>query len=315
MTVVPNRHSHNLPSWPSSFIGRERELAEVKRLVISTRLLTLTGVGGCGKTRLAGATADRLAASPLFEHGSWFIDLAGLSDPLAVPQTIAQVLSVPESHDRQIINSVADFLQHKRCLLILDNCEHLLLACAELAQTLLDADPHLHILATSREPLNVSHETVWLVPSLAVPEAYSPSPLTHLAKSEAIQLFVARASAALPGFALDESNAAAVVQICRRLDGIPLAIELAAARVKLLDVRQIADRVDDRLAIADAWQPDGAAASSDHARRARLELWIVVSARASVVPTAGRVRRWIYARGRRGGMRRRRSRPGAAGGD
>jgi non-specific serine/threonine protein kinase len=221
MTAVPNRHSHNLPSWTSSFIGRERELAEVKHLVISTRLLTLTGAGGCGKTRLAGATANRLAASPLFEHGSWFIDLARLSDPLAIPQTIAQVLSVPEAHDRHIINSVADFLQHKRCLLILDNCEHLLPACADLAQTLLDADPHLHILATSREPLNVSHETVWLVPSLAVPEAYSPSSLTHLAESEAIQLFVARAHAALPGFALDESNVAAVVQICRRLDGIP----------------------------------------------------------------------------------------------
>ena len=105
MTAVTNRHSYNLPSWPNSLIGREREMAEVKRLMASTRLLTLTGPGGCGKTRLAGATADRLAASPLFEHGSWFIDLAGLSDPLAVPQTIAQVLSIPEAHDRQIINS------------------------------------------------------------------------------------------------------------------------------------------------------------------------------------------------------------------
>jgi non-specific serine/threonine protein kinase len=245
--IARRRPLTHLPEQLTRFIGREDEIADVKRLVASTRLLTLTGPGGCGKTRLAIAVADRLATSPTFEHGAWFIGLAGLDDPLAIPQTVAEVIGVPEATDQPLLESLADFLQRKRCLLILDNCEHLLSACAEVAQTLLEVCPHLHILATSREPLNLPGETVWLVPSLSLPDSPHPPLLERLAESEAIQLFVARAGAALPGFALNEANAATVEQICRGLDGIPLAIELAAARVKLLDVAQIAARLDDTL--------------------------------------------------------------------
>lgn len=247
MTAVSTRHLGNLPLSPSTIIGRERERSEVKRLVVSTHLLTLTGPGGCGKTRLAVAVADSLRKSPSFEHGTWFVDLAGLDAPLIIPQVVAKTLGVSEAHDRPLSETLTDFLQHRKVLLILDNCEHLLAGCAKLAQRLLDACPHLHILATSREPLDLPGETVWLVPSLALPSPQHSSQIKQLAKSEAIQLFVARASAALPGFKFVEENAATVVRICRRLDGIPLAIELAAARVKLLDLEQIAARLDDSL--------------------------------------------------------------------
>jgi predicted ATPase/DNA-binding SARP family transcriptional activator len=247
VAAASTRYPNNLPISSSSFIGRERESSEVKRLMASTRLLTLTGPGGCGKTRLAVAVAESLLKSSGFEQGAWFVDLAGLDAPILIPQVVATELGVPEAHDRPLSETLTGFLQHRKLLLILDNCEHLLSACAELAQMLLNACPHLHILATSREPLNLPGETMWLVPSLALPDPQHPVHFKQWLESEAIQLFVARASAALPGFKLHEDNAAIVERICRRLDGIPLAIELAAARVKLLDVRQIADRLDDSL--------------------------------------------------------------------
>jgi predicted ATPase/DNA-binding SARP family transcriptional activator len=249
MVALPSRHSNNLPVLASSFIGRERESSDVKRLVASTRLLTLTGPGGCGKTRLAIAVADSLLKSSRFEHGAWFVDLAGLDAPILIPQVVATTLRVPEAHDRPLSETLADFLQDKKLLLILDNCEHLLAACAAWVQRMLDACSHLHIVATSREPLNLPGEIVWLVPSLALPDPQQSLSVKQLAKSEAIQLFVARARAALPSFRLAEENAATVERICRRLDGIPLAIELAAARVKVLDIGQIAARLDDSLQI------------------------------------------------------------------
>ena len=158
---------------------------------------------------------------------------------------VATTLGVPEARNRLLSDTLADFLLPKKLLLILDNCEHLLAACAELAQHLLEHCPDVRLLATSREPLNLPNETVWLVPSLVLPDPKQPAHFEQQAKSEAVQLFVARARTALPSFALVEENAAIVEHICRRLDGIPLAIELAAARVKLLDVVQIADRLDD----------------------------------------------------------------------
>ena len=247
MAAAHTRSPNNLPVSASSFIGREREISQVQHLLASTRLLTLTGPGGCGKTRLAVAVADSLLMSPLCEQGAWFVDLAGLDTSSFILPVVAAALGTPETYDRPLVETLTDFLQHRKLLLILDNCEHLLTACAELTQMLLDACPHLRVLATSREPLNLSGETVWLVPSLALPDPQHPAQIEQLARSEAIQLFVARASAVLPDFTLNEANASTVEQICQQLDGIPLAIELAAARVQLLDVAQIADRLGDSL--------------------------------------------------------------------
>jgi non-specific serine/threonine protein kinase len=244
MVAAPRSHLHNLPLSASSFIGREREIAEAKRLLLSTRLLTLTGPGGCGKTRLAIAVADDLLETAGVIQGAWFIDLSGLSTASLVPQIVVITLRIPETPDRPPEEILIDFFQDKPALLILDNCEHVLSACVELTQTLLSACPQLRILTTSREPLNLVTETVWLVPSLTLPEQSFPSTVRQAAESEAIQLFVARASAVLPEFKLSEDNVTLVEQICRRLDGIPLAIELAAARVRVLDVGQIADRLD-----------------------------------------------------------------------
>jgi predicted ATPase/DNA-binding SARP family transcriptional activator len=237
----------NLPLPTTPFIGREREIAEVRRLLMSTRLLTLTGSGGCGKTRLAVAVAESLLKSSRFEHGVWFVDLAGLDAPPLIPQAVATTLGMSEVQDRSLGETLVDYLRPKKLMLILDNCEHLLAGCAELVQSLLDACPHLHILATSREPLHLPLESTWLVPSLALPELPYSVPFIQLAKTDAIKLFAARASAALPGFALNPANVARVERICRRLDGMPLAIELAAARVKMLSLEQIAARLDDSL--------------------------------------------------------------------
>jgi len=239
---------HNLPAPTTSFIGRKHEIAEVRRLMMSTRLLTLTGPGGCGKTRLSIAVAQSLLKTAQFRHGLWFIELADLDSPELIPQVIASALNIPETPDRPLTDALISFLQTRHCLLILDNCEHLLAACADLAQTLLDSGTTVHILATSREPLNLPAELTWLVPSLTLPDALSAAPDNSEAiASEAVALFAARASAALPGFALNTSNTSTIERICRHLDGIPLAIELAAARVKVLDIEQIAARVDDSL--------------------------------------------------------------------
>lgn len=238
-------HNNNLPIQLSSFIGRKSEIAQVKRFLSDSRLVTLTGAGGCGKTRLALRVADDLTES--YADGVWFIDLAPLADPALVPQAVAVVLSVREERGQPILNSLVDHLSARNLLLVLDNCEHLIDACSRLADTLLRACPNLRILATSREALGISGETAWTVLPLSVPDLRQAGPmLANLSQYEAVQLFVARAAAVEPRFQLMESNAAAVAQVCRRLDGIPLAIELAAARVKVLSVDEIAARLDDR---------------------------------------------------------------------
>ncbi len=234
----------NLPLQLTSFIGRERELAEVKRLLATTRLLTLTGAGGCGKTRLALRAAEGLLDE--YPDGVWFVDLAPLSDPSLIPQVIASILDLQESAEAPVGNVLENYLRTKNLLLVLDNCEHLIEACAQLSDTLLRACPNLKILATSRETLNIAGETTLGVPPLSLPDPKQLPTIEALKQFESIQLFAARAGATEPHFQLTNSNAPAIAQICQRLDGMPLAIELAAARVKSIGVEQIAARLDDR---------------------------------------------------------------------
>jgi non-specific serine/threonine protein kinase len=237
---------NNLPAESKSFIGRAREVAEVKRLVAANRLVTVTGPGGCGKTRLALRVAGDLVAG--FPDGVWLTELAGLSDPTLVPQAVATALGLREEAGRPISEALAAHAAPRRLLLLLDNCEHLLAACSALTESLLQAAPGVRILATSREPLDVSGEARWVIPPLTLPAAGEPAPATpdRALQYEAVRLFVERAQAAQASFVLTESNAAAVSEICCELDGIPLAVELAAARVNVLPVSQILARLRDR---------------------------------------------------------------------
>jgi predicted ATPase/class 3 adenylate cyclase len=240
LDALPN----NLPVQLTSFVGRERALAEVGCLLAAERLVTLTGAGGVGKTRLA----LRVAADGLdrFPDGVWLVDLAPLADEALVPQAVAAAVGVREDPGRPLVATLADALRPKRLLLVLDNCEHLLEACARLAEGLLRACPDLRVLATSREALGLAGEAPYRVPSLALPAAPGPLSVEALAPSEAVRLFAARAATVRPGFAVTAQNAAAVAEVCRRLDGIPLALELAAARVRVLPVEPLLARLEDR---------------------------------------------------------------------
>jgi non-specific serine/threonine protein kinase len=258
--TTPNGAPNNLPLPVTSFIGREREIDEVKRLLATTRLLTLTGAGGCGKTRLAlEVAADALGAYP---DGVWLVELAALADPRSalvpalVPWAVASAVGARERPGSTVTDSLVDHLRTRTLLLVLDNCEHVVGAAAQLVDALLRSCPGLRILATSREALGSAGETTWRVPSLAAPprSAAGELPLEHLTRYEAVRLFVDRARAALPGFAVTDQSAPALAEICRRLDGIPLAIELAAARVRVFSVEQIAARLDDRFRLLTAGQ-------------------------------------------------------------
>jgi predicted ATPase/class 3 adenylate cyclase len=235
---------NNLPLQLTSFIGRERELDELKILLAANRLLTLTGPGGTGKTRLA----LRLASDELesFPDGAWLVELASLSDPMLLTQTIAATLRIQEQQGRASLDALTDYLREKTLLLILDNCEHLVAACAQLADDALRAALGLKVLATSRESLGIAGETAFRVPSLPLPDPADAEELERTAANDCVRLFVDRASAANPRFRLTERNAGAASQICVRLDGIPLAVELAAARTKVFSPDQITGRLDDR---------------------------------------------------------------------
>src|SRR6266567_5520860 len=224
----------------SSFIGRERELQEVTRLLSDTRLLTLKGPGGVGKTRLALEVARDLQSGEAFAYGGAFAGLAALADAALVPQEIAAALGIHEEAGRPILETLEEALSSRRLLLVLDNCEHLVEACAQVADALLRSCPLLTILATSRESLNIAGEQVWPVPPLSIPASTEMRHVGGLLDCEAIRLFVERARSAVPNVALTDANAAAVAGICTRLDGLPLAIELAAARVRLLGPDQVA---------------------------------------------------------------------------
>ena len=234
---------HNLPAQLTSFIGRQQDIIQVKELVTEHRLVTLTGSGGVGKTRLASKVAEEILES--FPNGVWLVELASISNPEQVPQACAQVLGIFEKPDLPPLTRLIQYLEKKQLLLLLDNCEHMISACAFLADALLKACPRLHILATSRETLSLPGEALFRVPTLNFPDPHSWPPLEKLGQYEAVHLFVDRAAQVSPGMALNEKNAGAVVRICQRLDGIPLAIELAAARARMMSVEQISDRLED----------------------------------------------------------------------
>jgi non-specific serine/threonine protein kinase len=236
-----------LPAPLTSFVGRERELAEVSRLLAAHPLVTLTGPGGIGKTRLAVQVAA--GAPAVHRDGVWLVELGALADPTLVPEAVAVAVGVRGEPGRPLPALLADALRPEPRLLVLDNCEHLVGACAALADALLRACPRLRVLATSREPLGLAGETVWPVPPLPVPgeaAAGAPPALGELTRYAGVHLFADRAAAVRPGFALTAENAAAVAEICRRLDGLPLAIELAAARTRVLPPRQLLGRLEDR---------------------------------------------------------------------
>ncbi|MFN2250787.1 MAG: tetratricopeptide repeat protein [Anaerolineae bacterium] len=231
----------------TSFVGRGREIAAVTERMATTRLLTLTGAGGCGKTRLAHRVASELLSEGEFEDGVCWVNLVSLAEPELVPQALASALGVHEQAGQTLEATLAEFLAPAQCLLVLDNCEHLLSGCVQLIDTLLRGCPDLEILATSRIVLGTAGETVWPVPPLSLSNATPTADLGSVDQSEAVRLFVERARAADPEFELSADNAADVAEICRRLDGVPLAVELAAARVRVLSVGDIAAHLDEAL--------------------------------------------------------------------
>ena len=235
----------NVPHPLTSFIGRQCEVAEVKHLLETTRLLTLTGAGGCGKTRLALQVATAIVHANHFKDGVWWIDLAALRDPALVPQAVAAPFDLSESPGIPLINVLTNYLSSRQSFLILDNCEHLIEACARFVEALLSACPRLRVLTTSRQAFGIGGEVTWRVPSLALPSADQPHTAKEALHCDAIQLFVERAMTVAPNWKLAE-HTETVAAICARLDGIPLAIELAAARLKLLSAEQIAARLDAR---------------------------------------------------------------------
>jgi predicted ATPase/class 3 adenylate cyclase len=240
LNSIPN----NLPLQLTSFIGREKEIAEIKRLVKHNRLVTLTGSGGVGKTRHSLQVAAEILDA--FPDGAWLVELASISSPELVPQTLTSVLGVHEDQARPLVTALQDHLQAKTILLLLDNCEHLLEACAQLADGLLHACPHLKILVSSREALGMAGEVSFHVPSLSLPDTQHLPSLERLTQYDSVRLFIERAVAVKSDFVVANHNAPAVAQICSRLDGIPLAIELAAARLRGLSAEQISERLDDR---------------------------------------------------------------------
>jgi predicted ATPase/DNA-binding CsgD family transcriptional regulator len=243
---------HNLPASLSSFIGRGRDISEVRRRLADSRLVTLTGTAGVGKTRLALEVAAEVLES--FTDGVWLVELAPLAEGEHVLQAVAAALGVREQAGRPLVDTLADTLRHRQQLLILDNCEHLVAACASLANRLLRECPRLRVLATTREALRLTGETIWRLAPLSLPDADTLArtcrvSATELMSFEAVQLFLARTQALMRDCRVSEEEVLAAASICRQLDGIPLALELAAARVPGLGVKQLARRLDDRFRV------------------------------------------------------------------
>ena len=235
---------HNLPAHLSSFIGRKKEIEAIKQLISEHRLLTLTGAGGCGKTRLAIQTAMEVFAD--YSDGVWLVELAPVTVPGHIDQAIAEIFKIKEQPGSALLQIITHYLKNKNLLLILDNCEHLITACSEIVEQILKSTEDISILSTSRESLNVADEVVWRAPSLSLPVNAKELSTQEASQYEAVQLFVARAKNKQVDFNLSDQNAQAVLQICDRLDGIPLAIELAASRVNVFNPELIVSKLDDR---------------------------------------------------------------------
>jgi len=235
---------NNLPVQLTTFIGREKEIAEIKQELVDHHLVTLIGSGGTGKTRLSLQVGAELLER--FGHGVWLVELAPLTDPELIPRTILSTIGIVEQKGKTSVDVLKEYLQDRQILILLDNCEHLIDACARLVNALLSVAPGLRVLASSREALGVGGEISYPVPSLALPDIKHLPVMEQLSQYEAVRLFIDRALLVAPHFVVDRDNAPHIAQICYRLDGIPLAIELAAARVKVLSVEQISARLNDR---------------------------------------------------------------------
>jgi predicted ATPase/DNA-binding CsgD family transcriptional regulator len=243
----PSRRVDHLPAEATSFIGRHRELAELRNKLAGARVVSLVGPGGVGKTRLAIRGATDLSRG--FPAGAWWVELAEVQDPALVSNAVMAALDLRDQAATEPLAVLLAYLQDKRILLVLDNCEHLLGAVAQLVTQLIKAAPDVRVIATSREPLSVPGEHVIPIPPLELPSAEAVEPLARVRQNEAVMLFTERAAAASGKFELTASNQAAVVDLCRRLDGLPLAIELAAVRTRVLTAQQILDRLTDRFGL------------------------------------------------------------------
>ena len=241
--------THNLPVQLTQFIGRRREMADLERMLADARLVTLTGPGGCGKTRLALQIANTVSGR--FKDGVWLAELAPLRDPAFVPQLITKILDIPRRPDQSALESLLEHLHSKEMLLVLDNCEHLIASCANLVGQILSQTVALRVLVTSREPLAITGEMTYPVFGLAWPPtgAEVAGDPQELMQYDAVSLFIERARAALPHFTITTANASTIVRICRRLDGLPLALELASAHTNVLSLQEILSRLDDRFAL------------------------------------------------------------------